>query len=295
MTMDLEQQSLLSASLREVLVGPGDALASQLADLGWDDVVADDPETASQLLHREHGRALTRSTLLDRQLLDRLPVSAGAVAWPTCGPWVLLGEPAPDATVLVPLDDRHLAVASAGDLSLCAADTFDRTDDYWLLTELVLPGQECEELPSALAAARRALASELIGVTEEVLRLAVEHTSTRRQFGAPIAAFQAVRHRLSEAHVALVGARSVLTAATDEGGAWSARVAKAAAGRAHERSALSAVQVCGAMGGSDEHPLHRYVSRGVLLDALLGGWAEEAAELGREVLETQELPVLTEI
>ena len=63
-----------------------------------------------------------------------------------------------------------------------------------------------------MAAAHRALAAEIIGVAERALELAVEHTSTRRQFNAPIAAFQAVRHRLADAYVAIAAARALLAA-----------------------------------------------------------------------------------
>lgn len=293
--MDLDDKNLLTASLREVLSCPPEQVAQQLAELGWDEVVASDRESASQLLHLEHGRALASSALLDQQVLSRLAVVADAVAWPTCGPWLLLAHPGPDARILVPLDEDHLAVTRAEDLALRSAGTFDGSENRWLLKTPPWPGERCEELAGALAAARRALASELIGLTEEVLRLAVEHTSTRCQFGAPVAAFQAVRHRLAEAHVGLVAAKTLLDAATDDCGSWSARVAKAAAGRAHERAALSAVQVCGAMGGSEEHPLHRYVSRGFVVDTILGGWSDSAMELGRDLLETRELPVLKEI
>jgi alkylation response protein AidB-like acyl-CoA dehydrogenase len=146
-----------------------------------------------------------------------------------------------------------------------------------------------------LAAAHRALAAELIGTAGEVLRLAVEHTSSRTQFGAPIAAFQAVRHRLADAHVAITAARSLLEAAFAAGSAPLARAAKAQAGRAHELASGHALQVCGAMGSSLEHPLHRFVSRGVVLDALLGGWAEQVTSLGREVLATGTTPLLIDV
>jgi alkylation response protein AidB-like acyl-CoA dehydrogenase len=143
--------------------------------------------------------------------------------------------------------------------------------------------------------AHRALAAELIGTAGEVLRLAVEHTSTRSQFGAPIAAFQAVRHRLADAHVAIAAAQALLDAAFVAGDDATARAAKAQAGRAHEQASAHALQVCGAIGSSLEHPLHTFVSRGVVLDALLGGWAQQVDALGHGVLTTGTTPLLIDV
>jgi hypothetical protein len=49
------------------------------------------------------------------------------------------------------------------------------------------------------------------------------------------------------------------------------------------------------MGSSLEHPLHTFVSRGVVLDALLGGWAEQVATIGRQVLTTGTTPLLIDV
>lgn len=49
-----------------------------------------------------------------------------------------------------------------------------------------------------------------------------------------------------------------------------ALAAKAAAGRAHRAVSDVALQVCGAIGLTAEHDLHRYVTRGFQIDALCG-------------------------
>jgi alkylation response protein AidB-like acyl-CoA dehydrogenase len=60
-----------------------------------------------------------------------------------------------------------------------------------------------------------------------------------------------------------------------------------------------AVQVCGAMGATLEHPLHRYVNAGAVLDGLLGSSAELTAELGAMIRATVasggEIPLLVEV
>lgn len=303
--MDSEQIDLLSATLREVLSGSSDTIDSQLAELGWDEVVSDDPSTATRLLFTEHGRALARTALLDRVALQALDLHADGLVYPRTGDHptsgdagvtgILLHRPAPGSTVAVPLDDGRVSVVPADSLTLQQLHTFDPSLTWLAVTGPAPSIAEVRDWPTAVAACHRALAAELIGTAGEVLRLAVEHTSTRTQFGAPISAFQAVRHRLADAHVAIAGAQSLLEAAFVEGSSMSARAAKAQAGRAHELATAHALQVCGAMGSTLEHPLHTFVSRGVALDALLGGWAEQVSTLGRQVLQTGTTPLLIEV
>jgi hypothetical protein len=229
----------------------------------------------------------------------------GAACYPAGGAWVLLGRPADDALVAFPGGGS----ARFGDLDTSPLRSID-PDLGWLSVAGVTAAAWADGVTAAgladgvtaagwadgvTAAARRALAAELIGVTEEALRLAIEHTSNRFQFGAPIAAFQAVRHRLADGEVALGAARALLAVAFDEGGAVAAAAAKVQAARAHDLVSANAIQVCGAIGATMEHPLHRYVNRGFALDALLGDRQALAAELGAGVLRTGETPRLVEV
>ncbi|WP_242418953.1 acyl-CoA dehydrogenase family protein, partial [Frankia sp. CpI1-P] len=146
----------------------------------------------------------------------------------------------------------------------------------------------------AVAAGRRALAAEIIGGCEAALAIAVAHTSARVQYGRSIATFQAVRHRLAEAHVAVESLRSELTVAWGsagqaDGGAWAARLVKLRAGLAQAEVMRHAVQVCGAMGLSLESELHRFVARTAALDLLLGDHRTLAEQLGTELLAGAEL------
>jgi alkylation response protein AidB-like acyl-CoA dehydrogenase len=130
--------------------------------------------------------------------------------------------------------------------------------------------------------ARLGIASELVGVAQRILDTAVAHASERRQFGRPIGANQAVRHRLAEAYSDLVGARALVAAAWEDGSPSAAACAKAVAGLAHDAVAKQAIQVCGAIGLSEEHPLPRLVRRGFALDALLGSATTLAGSLGSQ-------------
>jgi hypothetical protein len=70
--MDPGTRELLVGTLRDVLSHGGAGLGAALHDLGWDEVVADDPQTATTLLFTEHGRALASSRALDDVVLATL-------------------------------------------------------------------------------------------------------------------------------------------------------------------------------------------------------------------------------
>ena len=66
---------------------------------------------------------------------------------------------------------------------------------------------------AAVALGRVALGHELVGCSSAMLGLACKHARERIQFDRPIATFQAVRHRLAEALVAVATAEAMLDAA----------------------------------------------------------------------------------
>ncbi len=324
--MDAEEIDLLAGSLREVFAGPAADVPRQLRELGWDDVAEADPAAATTLLFTEKGRALSTAALLDDAVLPllsaRLPGGpAGLLCYPYPGSGtrpsstplattgILLRRPEPGERLLIPVADADgvtLAVAAAREFTVTPLPSLDPAADWYAVAGPTPPRRsDGSAWAPAVAAAHRALAAEIIGVAERAHGLAVEHTSTRRQFNAPIAAFQAVRHRLADAYVAIAAARALLAASFGDGfqspadEVVAAAAAKARAGRAHQTVSASAVQVCGAMGATLEHPLHRYVNRGAVLDGLLGSSAELTGELGAmiraAVASGGEIPLLVDV
>jgi hypothetical protein len=323
MTMDTYEADLLRGSLRELFAdataGTGPDARKRLRELGWDEVAADHPATATTLLFTEKGRALSRAALLDDAVLPvltaDLPGGADAVCYPDprCGSrpsstaavttGILLRRPAPHERLVIPVacpDGVALTVAPAGDFTVTRLPSLDHDAGWCAVAGATPPARYSGHAwAAAVATAHRALAAEIIGVTERALELAVEHTSLRRQFNAPIAAFQAVRHRLADGYVAVAAARALADAAFAGGSAVAALAAKARAGHAHQTACDSAVQVCGAMGATLEHPLHKHVNRGAVLDGLLGSSAELTLELGSLIRATvtsgEEIPLLVEV
>jgi alkylation response protein AidB-like acyl-CoA dehydrogenase len=145
-------------------------------------------------------------------------------------------------------------------------------------------------IEAALSAPLVAAAADLVGVAGAALHRSVEHAKSRRQFGAPIGAFQGIKHALADNYVGVERARSLTYAAAallgDPSAApadvWTAAaLAKAAAGEAAVNSARTAVQVHGALGQNWEHDAHLYVRHAWQGAAMLGDSRSLYHEVGR--------------
>jgi alkylation response protein AidB-like acyl-CoA dehydrogenase len=121
------------------------------------------------------------------------------------------------------------------------------------------------------------VAAELVGHIEQMLSLTLDYLGTRRQFGQPIGAFQALQHkavdlwvqqRLSEA--ALAHALRGRVGACSRVRARAASSAKARASSAALIVGSQAVQLHGAIGFTDDYELALHVNRALVLAAWLG-------------------------
>jgi len=141
----------------------------------------------------------------------------------------------------------------------------------------VAEGERAREL-AARAFDRGALAcaAQQLGVADRLLELAVRHAGERRQFGAPIGSFQAVKHMLANAKVALEYARpgvhrAAFSVARDlPGRSLHVSMAKLQASEAAQGAARTALQVHGAIGYTFEHDLHLWMRRAGSLEQAFG-------------------------
>lgn len=137
-----------------------------------------------------------------------------------------------------------------------------------------LPGDASED-PHLLNLGALMSAAQLIGLADGMLAQATEYAKMRNQFGKPIGSFQAVKHHLASATVALEFAKPTVWRAAQamEDGIKSAPIhvshAKVAAGDAAMQMAETAIQVHGAMGYTYEVDLHFWMKRSW---ALNGAW-----------------------
>jgi alkylation response protein AidB-like acyl-CoA dehydrogenase len=144
----------------------------------------------------------------------------------------------------------------------------------------------------ALGRERAALATaaQLIGLSRRMLDMTVQYAKDREQFGKPIGAQQAIKHRLANALIEQEFARplvyragwSVATSADDPEVAVS--LAKIYAGQAARFVAKQALQVHGAIGYTVEYDLHMWMKRTWALAAAHGDAAFHRERVGRRIL-----------
>ena len=180
-------------------------------------------------------------------------------------------------------------IAAAQGLALVTADT---------------PGLSCEEralrdgtlaadlhfasvVPEILTASgdgvdlvRAGRCAEAVGLMQRMLADTADYLTQRRQFGAPIASFQALRHRLADMQLAALQAAALTEQAVTAlaAGETDAKVSLAAACVAVRDAARTvgegAVQLHGAMGLTEELRLGARFKRVLAIAAGLGSEAE---------------------
>ena len=297
--MDRADLDLFERSVRAATASAD--VDAALQELGWVDALAEEPHVAVATLFRLQGEAGTTSQGLDQLLRHVLGVDA-AVLLPPLGSWAPPGVPVglttgrPSQLTVVRRDgdgDVAVAVSTAG-LTLRQVEGLDPRLGLVSVTGESTGGTELGTVDwdRAVTLARLALSHELLGASRRMLELARQHAFDRIQFGQPIAAFQAVRHRLAETLVAIEMAEGVIEAGWIDGSAGTAAMAKAVAGRAARTAARHCQQVRAGIGFTTEHALHLYIRRVIVLDELFGSSRTLTRELGDELLRTRRLPAL---
>ncbi|MFC8434878.1 acyl-CoA dehydrogenase family protein [Streptomyces sp. NPDC057253] len=154
-------------------------------------------------------------------------------------------------------------------------------------------GLPLAEGADALAAARwrgvLATSALLVGLSRRMLDLTVSYVGQRHQFGVPVGSFQAVKHALADAELAVRFARPAVLAAGwaqaagDPEAAVRTAMAKVLASDAARAVARTAIQCHGAMGYTTEYDLHLYAKRAWALAADWGGPAEHREFIARRL------------
>jgi alkylation response protein AidB-like acyl-CoA dehydrogenase len=138
------------------------------------------------------------------------------------------------------------------------------------------------------------LTAEASGLATWCLDTAVDYAKVREQFGQPIGAFQAVKHRCAAMLAQVETARAAVWDAAEAldgvGGDDASRelavaVAAATALDAAVDAAKDCIQVLGGIGFTWEHDVHRYLKRALASRQLLGGstaWHVEAGRLASQ-------------
>jgi hypothetical protein len=322
--IDASDRALLEETVRKAIAGASaegsTAIDAVLAQLEWRELLEAEPRDAIDVVFGALGVANAAATALDDVVASALGVAPDAdlaALLPEFAGWDAPGRLDGDhvrasglATARADRASRLLVVSRRGaehsvaivPLADAEVNAVRGVDPDAGLCAVRVPGAGAVVRPldegawqSAVALGRRAVAHQIAGACRAMLELARSHATARVQFGRPIARFQAVRHRLAEALVAVEALEASLAAAADEPNPDTAAVAKAVAGRTARTVAAHCQQVLAGIGFTTEHPFHRFLKRTMLLEGLFGSTDAIAVDLGRRLIASRTVPNLIEL
>jgi hypothetical protein len=320
--IDAAERASMDETVRAALAaadGP-EAVDRVLGELGWLDLLVAEPDDAIEIVFGALGATNAAGTALDDLLATALgekPRPDLAVLLPPFAAWDPPGAHAGGVLRARGLATRRAAVAREllvirGPSSEPSAVTLSTADAQLRVVVGIDPDGGWHEVlalggtpasarldpaawRSAVSLGRRAVAQQMAGASRAVLGLARAHALERVQFGRPIARFQAVRHRLADALVAVETLEATLASAREEPGYETAALAKACAGRTVRTVAGHCQQVLAGIGFTTEHAFHRYLKRALALEGLFGSADQIVLAVGRQLLAERRVPTLIEL
>lgn len=190
-----------------------------------------------------------------------------------------------------------LRLVRVGDAAITPRATSDRSRrlaDVAFEDAPSTPLVPVNSMTAVLAATERRVlvlaAAEAIGVARRAVDIAVAYASTREQFGKTIGTYQAVSHQIVDAFAATELARSLTywaawsVAESDELADSACSAAKSSAAEAAVHACERAIQVCGGVGFTWEHVLHRLYKRALWLEAFAGNGRAHRARIADALL-----------
>jgi len=142
-------------------------------------------------------------------------------------------------------------------------------------------------LEAVLNIGRGAVASEMVGLSEEVFGRTVAYLKERKQFSKAIGEFQALQHRAAQLYIEIEITRAAVLKAQQalDGDAAKAAaavaVAKARAGATATRAVQEGVQMHGGMGMTDQFDIGFFMKRARVCEELFGDTNYHADQLAR--------------
>ncbi len=326
--IDADDLAMLAAGFSAAMtdaLDDGRAADAALRDLGWVDLLMTAPSQGAAMAFAELGASGAIASLLDDVLLGALGLDIDIdIDGSTC-----VALPAPQvaqppgrlidglvhvdglvssrldvaARVAIPTVDGDrvmIVLADAASFRTAVDEALDPGQPYRRLRGAVAAFESRDVAspfgwPQAIAAARLALAWQLIGASRRMLEMATTHARDRVQFGKPIASFQALRHKMAEVLVAIEAAQGVAEAAIESDDPLAATAAKSLAGKAARLAATNVQQVLAGIGFTTEHRFHLYLKRTMVIDALFGSAKTLPAEIGATLLARGHAPQLVEL
>ncbi|MCA6112469.1 acyl-CoA dehydrogenase family protein [Bradyrhizobium cenepequi] len=262
---------------------PGIADGSLLAALAVDEGAKHRPlQTSMQAVRSGNGFKLNgdKALVVDGHTTDLLIVAARTAgsAEEKNGVTLFLVDPkakgiATERTIMI---DSHNAARIVFDSVEVNADSvLGEVDQGYPLLEGVLN------------VGRGAVASEMVGLSEEVFGRTVAYLKERKQFGKAIGEFQALQHRAAQLYIDIEITRAAVLKAlqaldADAANAGSAvSVAKARAGTTATLAVQEGVQMHGGMGMTDQFDIGFFMKRARVCQELFGDSNFHADQLAR--------------
>lgn len=294
--IDTAELELVRSSLRNTLAThePRDVVAALLGE-GWAELCDAAPAQALTALGDVAGATRSAAPIADLAVLWGAGIVADAATAVLHGGLALAGAARAERFVSVTAEGVVSVPAAA--VALTAVRGFDPALGLSRATVAATTADKLGGPPeaiAALAAGRRALASQMIGASEQMLADTLAYVQERHQYGRAIGSFQSVKHRLADVKVAVTAARSATRAAWESAdttdGPLTAMAAKALAGRAQQLASTHCFQVHGGIAFTVEHGFQQWVRRGLLLDHLLGGHEQLVREVGAQLIDSRRVP-----
>ena len=192
--------------------------------------------------------------------------------------------------------ELHAVDPGAAGVKVNALDSLDKTRRLYEVVFENAAGRPIASGGAAEAGLRRALdigamaaAAESTGGMQKILETTVSYAQTRKQFGKPIGAFQAVQMQCADILVAMEASRSAsLYAAYALGheaeSATAVSVAKAYASEAYRECGNKGIQCHGGMGFTWENDLHLYYRRAKGNEVMFGDACYHRERIARQVV-----------
>jgi alkylation response protein AidB-like acyl-CoA dehydrogenase len=292
---------LLQVAVPEELGGLGQGFASTGAlyrELGaslasgpyLSSILAIDAICQSELTNREQWieRATGTDTVVTALADTSLSVSAAGDSIRVSGiATAVPGAETASHILIYTADGEHVALVprTHPKVAITSRPTWDTTrrlfdvrfDNVELASELTLArGQAAKALTERLLTHRDlALAADSVGGASALLSMTIEYLQARRQYGRPLALFQALKHRCADLKVLISTADAYLTDTlgrlpSDAGAqeTTAAKTAKYLACSAYARVAEEAVQLHGGIGVTSDHSCHLFLKRAMLNECL---------------------------
>lgn len=293
---DFDLHALAAADGAPIVIGPD--LWRRCAELGWFALGLEESlggvgysVVEEVLLFAELGAHATPGPFLSTVLATRVAAGAGqddlagrllagethaALAEPDGDPAATVGDTVhgrfritdlAGAEVVLFLTPTAAALVPAAKLTAADEPSLDRLVPLASTTVDGVPALCTGDGADLWRRAGVLVAAELAGIATATAEQSTEYAKDREQFGTPIGAFQAVKHRCADMAVRAEAATSIVRYAAlavagglDDADFW-VHAARAMATDAAITNAHTNVQNHGGIGFTIEHTAHRYVTR----------------------------------